>query len=92
VKVTSSQTKSIKSILAASFMLHAISIAVIVFLVAKTNSLDYRAETLTNKATELNKQALQFNARTNNLKGCWQNNDYACSENKYFDGDKFVQD
>ena len=74
-----------------SYILHAISIAMIIFLVYKVNLSEYRVETITKKGAELNMQMLQFNARTNNLKGCWQNNDYECPENKYFDGSQFVQ-
>ena len=85
------QKRGSPTILAASLVLHFISLVVIVFLVYSITLLNYRVNTLTQKGTELNKQMLQFNARTNNLKGCWQNNDYACPENKYFDGSKFVE-
>ena len=63
----------------------------IICLVYKVNLLEYRVETINKKGTELNMQMLQFNARTNNLKGCWQNNDLSCPENKYFDGSRFVE-
>ena len=92
MKSSTTQKPQINTSLTISYILHVVSIMVIIFLVYKVNSLSYRAETLTQKATELNMQSLQFNARTNNLKGCWQNNDLACPENKYFDGSQFVQD
>ena len=40
----------------------------------------------------LNKQSLQFNGRTNNLEGCWKNQDFECPENKYFDASQFMKD
>lgn len=39
----------------------------------------------------LNKQSLQFNGRTNNLEGCWKNQDFECPENKYFDASQFMK-
>jgi ACR3 family arsenite efflux pump ArsB len=38
-----------------------------------------------------NKQSLQFNGRTNNLEGCFKNQDYTCPENKYFNASQFMQ-
>ncbi len=91
MKNSPSQKLQINTSLTVSYILHAVSIAIIIFLVFKVNDLSYRADTLTRKATELNMQSLQFNARTNNLKGCWQNNDISCPENKYFDGSRFIE-
>ncbi|NCU29745.1 hypothetical protein EOL73_03215 [Candidatus Saccharibacteria bacterium] len=92
MKNNTSQKPPINTSLVIGYILHAASLAMIIFLVYKVNLLEYRVETINKKGTELNMQMLQFNARTNNLKSCWQNNDYACPENKYFDGSKFIQD
>ncbi len=91
MKSNSSQKPQINTSSTVSYILHAVSVAMIIFLVYKVNLLEYRVETINKKGTELNMQMLQFNARTNNLKGCWQNNDYECPENKYFDGSRFVE-
>ncbi len=77
-------SQKISAVLLISLILQVIAIVAIVFLV-------YRVNTLTQKATELNTQALQFNARTNNLKGCLQNNDHQCPENKYFDSNQYTK-
>lgn len=68
-----------------SFALHAISLVVIAVLV-------YNVHTLYNQTDSLNRQSLQFNGRTNNLEGCWKNQDYECPENKYFDASQFTKD
>ena len=87
MKSSSKQKAKINANTTLSYVLHAVSIVVIMFLAYKVAALEYRTNTLTNAATELNAQSLKFNARTNNLKGCWQNNDLACPEGKYFDFD-----
>lgn len=75
-----------------SFVLHAISLVVIVVLVGSVSSLQKDTNML-NKATDyLGRQSLMFNGRTNNLEGCWKNNDYECPENKYFDASRFMRD
>ncbi|MFZ1242635.1 MAG: hypothetical protein WAQ22_00635 [Candidatus Saccharimonas sp.] len=77
-------SQRISVVLLISLILQVVAIAAILFLV-------YRVNTLTQKTTELNTQALQFNARTNNLKGCLQNNDRQCPENKYFDSNQYTK-
>lgn len=68
----------------ASLGLHIISIAAIVVLALHVNFL-YR------ETQFLNKQSLQFNARTNNVEGCFKNHDYTCPEDKYFDSRQFMK-
>jgi len=47
---------------------------------------------LKNEVRFLDKQSLQFNGRTNNLEGCWKNQDFECPENKYFNASQFMTD
>lgn len=79
------QNKKIRISLIVSFALHAASLVAIGLML-------YSIQTLNTEATRLNKQALQFNGRTNNLEGCWKNQDYKCPENKYFDSSQFMND
>lgn len=68
-----------------SFTLHVVSIVTIAVLINQVHLLQTETEFL-------NKQSLQFNGRTNNLEGCWKNQDFDCPENKYFDASQFMQD
>lgn len=68
-----------------SFALHAVSLIAIVVLLNQVHMLN-------NETEFLNKQSLQFNGRTNNLEGCWKNQDIECPENKYFDASQFMKD
>ncbi len=68
-----------------SYALHAISFMIVAILI-------YNVHTLYNQTDSLNRQLLQFNGRTNNLEGCWKNQDYECPENKYFDASQFTKD
>ena len=55
-------------------------------------ALVYHVNFLYKQIDFLNRQSLQFNGRTNNLEGCWKNQDYECPENKYFDASQFMKD
>ncbi len=85
MKNSRTHKKKISTGLIISFALHAVALIVVAFML---NSI----HVLNKEADFLSKQALQFNGRTNNLEGCWKNNDYECPENKYFDASQFVQD
>jgi len=79
------QKKKINIVFVISFVFHAISLVAIVVM--------FNNIQLLNKEVDfLNKQSLQFNGRTNNLEGCWKNQDYECPENKYFDASQFTKD
>ena len=85
MKNTHTTPKKYTIITAMSVTLHVISFAIIAVLA-------YNIQTLYTQIDTLNKQSLQFNGRTNNLEGCWKNQDYVCPENKYFDASQFTKD
>ena len=68
-----------------SLMLHVATLFALIMMAHNIQLLNAEAE-------RLNRQSLQFNGRTNNLEGCWQNQDYDCPENKYFDASQFMND
>lgn len=69
-----------------------VSIIAIVVLTISVIVLNHDVAMLRAEANYLNKQSLQFNGRTNNLEGCWKNQDFECPENKYFDASQFMKD
>lgn len=85
MKNNQTQKKTISTGLIISFVLHAIFLVVIIFM-------SHNIQILNAEAERLNKQSLQFNGRTNNLEGCWKNQDYECPENRYFDASQFMND
>lgn len=79
------QKNKIKIAIIIGFVIQTISLVVIVALINNIYMLN-------NEVDFLNKQSLQFNGRTNNLEGCWKNQDFTCPENKYFDASQFMKD
>lgn len=66
-----------------------ISIVLHAFTLFAITMMFHNIQILNTEAERLNKQALQFNGRTNNLEGCWINNDTECPEDKYFNSRQF---
>jgi hypothetical protein len=73
---------NIKSI--SSIAIHVLYVVIILILAWHVNFLFKEVDFL-------NRQSLWFNGRTNNLEGCWKNQDFECPENKYFDASQFMQ-
>jgi len=69
-----------------------VSTIVIIALIVSVVMLNRDVAMLRAETDYLNKQSLQFNGRTNNLEGCWKNQDFECPENKYFDASQFMKD
>lgn len=74
--------KKISIVLIISFALHVVTLFIVMMMFHNIQLLDTEAE-------RLNKQALEFNGRTNNLEGCFKNNDLSCPDDKYFNSKQF---